>query len=174
MGKGYHTKIQHCSDFYKVGAFSRWSSSLYCPMRYSGEMTIGKMHLTLCVTILKRANTYCALASLHLLNRIDAISRDERQRIIRFCVNRQTQGIHGRPCKVDDSCYTFWTGAALKIVSTEDPYLSKEETLISNADVIKFLHACSDPIVGGVSKFPGTPPDPTHSFLALGKILFCV
>ena len=75
---------------------------------------------------------------------------------------------------MDDSCYTFWTGAALKIVSTEDPYLSKEETLISNADVIKFLHACSDPIVGGVSKFPGTPPDPTHSFLALGKILFCV
>ena len=122
------------------------------------------------VTTLKRANTYCALASLHLLDRIEAISRDERQRIIRFCVNRQTQGIHGRPCKVDDSCYTFWTGAALKIVSSEDPYLSKEETLISNDDVIKFLHACSDPIVGGVSKFPGTPPDPTHSFLALGNM----
>jgi len=116
------------------------------------------------------ANTYCALASLHLLDRIETISRDERQRIIRFCVNRQTQGIHGRPCKVDDSCYTFWTGAALKIVSSEDPYLSKEETLISNDDVIKFLHACSDPIVGGVSKFPGTPPDPTHSFLALAGI----
>ena len=119
--------------------------------------------------ILKRANTYCALASLNLLNRMESISRDERQRIIRFCVNRQTQGIHGRPCKVDDSCYTFWTGAALKIVSAEDPYLSTGQTLISNADVIKFLHACSDPIVGGVSKFPGTPPDPTHSFLALGK-----
>ena len=100
---------------------------------------------------------------------MESISRDERQRIIRFCVNRQTQGIHGRPCKVDDSCYTFWTGAALKIVSAEDPYLSTGQTLISNGDVIKFLHACSDPIVGGVSKFPGTPPDPTHSFLALGQ-----
>lgn len=113
------------------------------------------------------ANTYCALASLHLLDRMDAISRDERQRIIRFCVNRQNQGIHGRPCKVDDSCYTFWTGAALKIVSASDPYLENDDTLISNHDVIKFLHACSDEIVGGVSKFPGTPPDPTHSFLAL-------
>ena len=31
----------------KWGVSSRWSSSLYCPMRNSGQMTIGRTHPTL-------------------------------------------------------------------------------------------------------------------------------
>ena len=31
----------------KWGASSRWSSSLYCPVQNSGQMTIGKTHSTL-------------------------------------------------------------------------------------------------------------------------------
>ena len=37
--------------FVKWGASSQWSPYLYCPMRYSDEMTLGKMHPTLwCVS----------------------------------------------------------------------------------------------------------------------------
>jgi len=41
-------------SYLKWGAFSRWSSSLYCPMQNSDKMTIGKMQPTLYFCINRR------------------------------------------------------------------------------------------------------------------------
>ena len=43
----FFIKLMAASVSLKWGAASRWSSSLYCPMRNSDEMTIGKTHPTL-------------------------------------------------------------------------------------------------------------------------------
>ena len=39
--------IQWCHNHLKWGAYSRWLSSLYCPMWNSDQMTIGTTHPTL-------------------------------------------------------------------------------------------------------------------------------
>ena len=35
--------------------------------------------------------------------------------LVFWCLSRQGQGFNGRPNKVEDSCYTFWIGASLKV-----------------------------------------------------------
>ena len=90
------------------------------------------------------------------------IGESDRQKIIRFCVHRQNKGIHGRIQKTDDSCYTFWTGAALGLLT--------DEKLLNLESLSDFIKSCANPICGGIAKFPGTPPDPNHSFMSLGKI----
>merc|ERR1712150_126831 len=71
-------------------------------------------------------------------------------------------GIHGRIQKTDDSCYTFWTCAALSL-------LTREKLLDLDA-LGTFIASCANPIGGGVAKFPGTPPDPNHSFMSLAGV----
>merc|ERR1712130_20789 len=112
------------------------------------------------------ALTFCALAALKLFGRAHVLERAECERIARFCVNRQLKGIHGRPHKPDDSCYTFWTSAALKLAS---PSLLIGRQ-IDIGEVVSFCTSCCDDVIGGVAKYPGNPPDPTHSFLALAGI----
>ena len=55
-------------------------------------------------------STYCAVASLFLMDRMDTLSASERSQLVRWLVNRQKQGFNGRPDKDDDTCYTFWIG----------------------------------------------------------------
>lgn len=60
--------------------------------------------------------TYCAIASLCLMGRLEeALSRRELDRIRRWCVMRQQTGFHGRPNKPVDTCYSFWVGATLEV-----------------------------------------------------------
>ena len=65
-----------------------------------------------------------------------------------------------------DSCYTFWTSAALKLAS---PSLLIDHQ-IDIGEVVSFCTSCCDGVIGGLAKYPGNPPDPTHSFLALAGI----
>ncbi|XP_046839184.1 geranylgeranyl transferase type-1 subunit beta-like isoform X2 [Xenia sp. Carnegie-2017] len=59
--------------------------------------------------------TYCALASLVLMNRLDTTFTSYRlEKIKRWCIFRQKSGFHGRPNKPVDTCYSFWVGASLK------------------------------------------------------------
>ena len=53
----------------------------------------------------------------NLISYGNILTKSESARIARFCLNRQRKGIHGRPHKDDDSCYTFWTCAALKLAN---------------------------------------------------------
>lgn len=64
--------------------------------------------------------TYCAIASLCLMGRLDgALSPRELNRIRRWCIMRQQSGFHGRPNKPVDTCYSFWVGATLEVANTE-------------------------------------------------------
>ncbi|KAJ3341799.1 Geranylgeranyl transferase type-1 subunit beta, partial [Kappamyces sp. JEL0680] len=56
------------------------------------------------------ASTYCALASLSLMGRLDVVDRD---RAIHWLISRQSEGFHGRINKPDDTCYGYWIGGAL-------------------------------------------------------------
>lgn len=130
---------------------TKWIKSCLSPQNAFGQVPDAEAH---------SAATYCALAALKFLNQeVDEISL---QKIIRFCVHRQHQGIHGRIQKTDDSCYTFWTGAALSILT--------EEKLLNLDALDKFIKSCANPIGGGIAKFPGTPPDPNHSFMSLAGV----
>ncbi|TMS03167.1 Geranylgeranyl transferase type-1 subunit beta [Larimichthys crocea] len=60
--------------------------------------------------------TYCAIASLCLMGRLEeALSQRELDRIRRWCIMRQQNGFHGRPNKPVDTCYSFWVGATLEV-----------------------------------------------------------
>ncbi|VEL37076.1 unnamed protein product [Protopolystoma xenopodis] len=95
--------------------------------------------------------TYCYLASLHLLGCLDEVLPSEsqaRRRIIRWLVNLQTEGFHGRIGKPDDSCYTFWVGASLhdwtncmKKLDVRRDVKDVEDILIGSKDTWCYLMA---------------------------------
>ena len=63
-------------------------------------------------------STYCAIASLVLSDTLDsAMSYQQIDALRRWCVNRQLSGFQGRPNKDADTCYSFWIGATLKVIS---------------------------------------------------------
>ncbi|KAK7083123.1 Geranylgeranyl transferase type-1 subunit beta [Halocaridina rubra] len=62
-------------------------------------------------------SSYCAIATLQLMGKLEsALSHSQRHRLIRWLVNRQSEGggLQGRPNKPPDTCYTFWIGASLE------------------------------------------------------------
>ena len=61
-------------------------------------------------------STFCAIASLVLMNRLDSsFAADELEKIKRWCLFRQKSGFQGRPNKPVDTCYSFWLGASLEV-----------------------------------------------------------
>eukprot|EP00475_Leptophrys_vorax_P027592 TRINITY_DN3933_c0_g1_i5.p1 TRINITY_DN3933_c0_g1~~TRINITY_DN3933_c0_g1_i5.p1 ORF type:complete len:344 (+),score=68.75 TRINITY_DN3933_c0_g1_i5:1164-2195(+) len=61
-------------------------------------------------------STYCAVASLALLQKLDLI-RNKRA-LVKWCVNRQGSGFQGRPYKDPDTCYSYWIGATMKLLGS--------------------------------------------------------
>ena len=60
--------------------------------------------------------TYCAVASLHLLNRVDsALSERQIERLSRWCLTQQQSGFQGRTNKSPNTSYSFWIGATLQV-----------------------------------------------------------
>ncbi|KAG5452686.1 Geranylgeranyl transferase type-1 subunit beta [Clonorchis sinensis] len=111
--------------------------------------------------------TYCALASLSLLGRLHSfLPRESRvyDRLVKWLVKLQAEGFHGRPQKDDDTCYTFWVCASLKLLNAQD--------LIDQGALLKFIARCWDQVIGGIRKYPspGCVADPLHSFLALSGL----
>ena len=70
-------------------------------------------------------STYCALAALQLMGKLDVISEESRSRLIYWCLNRQQSGFNGRPNKPADTCYSFWVGASLTLLGAKD-FINKE------------------------------------------------
>lgn len=111
---------------------------------------------------------FCGVASLVLMNREDEVLNDSmnpigctwREEIIQWCVNRQKEGIQGRPNKKEDTCYSFWVGGTL--------HLLKCQHLIDEISLSTFVLDCQTDI-GGFSKFRDGPfnPDLLHSFYSL-------
>lgn len=68
--------------------------------------------------------TYCAIAALCLTDQLNILSHKEVEKVKRWLVLRQDVqdggGFNGRPNKPVDTCYSFWIGAALKILGAFD------------------------------------------------------
>ncbi|XP_068422727.1 geranylgeranyl transferase type-1 subunit beta [Clinocottus analis] len=104
--------------------------------------------------------TYCAIASLCLMGRLEeALSQRELDRIRRWCIMRQQSGFHGRPNKPVDTCYSFWVGATLELLDVFQ---------YTNFDKNRsFILSTQDRLVGGFAKWPDSHPDPLHAYLGL-------
>jgi len=101
--------------------------------------------------------TYCALAALSLMGRLDAIDEYKRRGLEHWLLNRQTSGLNGRINKDPDSCYSFWIGASLQILGKFD--------MISWNLCKGFLYTCQF-VVGGFGRNPTAPPDLLHTYLS--------
>jgi geranylgeranyl transferase type-1 subunit beta len=105
-------------------------------------------------------STFCAVASLSLMNRLDDL--DHQDDLIRWCLQRQNEGFNGRPNKPDDSCYSWWIGATLKLL--------EKDFLINIDEIQRFLHATESKVTGGFSKWPDSTADPLHGYLSLAAL----
>ena len=59
----------------------------------------------------------------------------------------QVRGFQGRPCKDEDTCYSFWIGAALMMLDYHH--------VIDGPSLLSFLALCESDKYGGFSKVPG-------------------
>ncbi|XP_076231718.1 geranylgeranyl transferase type-1 subunit beta [Calliopsis andreniformis] len=105
-------------------------------------------------------STFCAVASLFLMNELHNVLTDSQlSRLRRWCVMRQTNGFHGRPGKLCDTCYSFWIGATLQLLDV-NKFLDPDENRA-------FLLSTQDTVIGGFAKYGNCQPDPLHTYLGL-------
>lgn len=104
-------------------------------------------------------STFCAVASLNLMNCLNKLSEAQLDRLVNWCLNRQTSGFNGRVNKPWDTCYSFWVGSTLKILSSLQ-YSSYKEN-------INYIFETYNQITGGFAKWPDCHPDPLHTFMGL-------
>mmetsp|Transcript_11716 Transcript_11716/g.17751 ORF Transcript_11716/g.17751 Transcript_11716/m.17751 type:complete len:361 (-) Transcript_11716:82-1164(-) len=105
-------------------------------------------------------STYCALASLQLMGRLDALSSMEKDTMLRWCLRRQDSGFSGRTNKTNDTCYSFWIGASIHILGG----FPLTDVLSTRGFVAGKCHSVA---TGGFGKTPAAPPDILHSFYSL-------
>ncbi|KAJ7180618.1 terpenoid cyclases/protein prenyltransferase alpha-alpha toroid [Mycena filopes] len=110
--------------------------------------------------------TYIALASLHLAPRPDGgaiLTPDQRSKSIHWLIQNQDAagGFRGRTGKPPDACYSFWCGAALKVLGAPD--------LIDAELHARFIASCQLKY-GGIAKTPGEDPDPYHTYLSIAAL----
>jgi len=68
----------------------------------------------LCV-LLVGGSTFCGIASLSLMGKLDFLSSVQLEGLKKWCIRRQQSGFQGRPHKPVDTCYSFWIGASLNV-----------------------------------------------------------
>ncbi|PIC47258.1 hypothetical protein B9Z55_006672 [Caenorhabditis nigoni] len=112
-------------------------------------------------------STFCAVASLALANRLwteEVLSRRDIDRLIRWAIQKQHVGFHGRAHKPDDSCYAFWIGATLKILNAYH--------LISKPHLREFLMISQHMHIGGFCKYPepGGYSDILHTYFSIAAL----
>lgn len=107
--------------------------------------------------------TYCALAATSLCPSVEGTGLDpkSRRQTIRWLAMHQTTGFCGRTGKTPDSCYSFWCGAALKILGAEDSINREANAMFIDQCQFKF---------GGLAKVPHERPDPLHSYLSMAAV----
>jgi geranylgeranyl transferase type-1 subunit beta len=114
-------------------------------------------------------STYCSIAALHLMGRLDILgdehdSKSRRARLLRWLFDRQSGGFNGRANKPQDACYAWWVGASILLLGKYD--------LVQTEPARAFVLSCQRSM-GGVSKSPDTPfPDVMHTYLGLAGLSF--
>lgn len=81
----------------------------------------------------------------------------------------QAAGFSGRANKPADTCYAFWAGASLQLLSSPTT-LPFEQVLDTHALRRYLLSHTQHAIAGGFGKFPGDPPDVYHSYMGLAAL----
>lgn len=106
-------------------------------------------------------STYCAIASLSMLNSLGIVLDKHKSRVVeRWAINRQIKGgFQGRPNKDPDTCYSFWLGATLSMLGSLDR--------INKNNNRHFVLHNANPVIGGFSKNVESIPDPMHTCLSL-------
>lgn len=107
-------------------------------------------------------STYCAVAALYLMNRLDRI---DKEHLIDWLSRRQSTGFQGRINKVPDSCYGFWIGASLKLLGVFEEVVEKDT-------VSSFVRSCGGEM-GGFAKHPDANADVLHTFYSLCALNLC-
>ncbi|CAD6999316.1 geranylgeranyl transferase type-1 subunit beta [Ceratitis capitata] len=108
--------------------------------------------------------SFCALAALELSGQLHRLDEDTKENIKRWLIFRQVNGFQGRPNKMVDTCYSFWIGAALRILGAFE--------LTDYEENRAYLMETQDNIVGGFSKWPQSTTDPFHTYLGLCGLSF--
>ncbi|KAJ3225577.1 Geranylgeranyl transferase type-1 subunit beta [Chytriomyces hyalinus] len=109
-------------------------------------------------------STYCAVASLALMDRLDALDADSvKLHLIEWLLKRQQEdgGFAGRPGKVSDTCYSFWIGGTLEILGAYQ---------FVDADANRAFLETTVSKNGGFSKVPDCNADPLHSYMGLAGL----
>uniref|UniRef100_A0A6B2L8R2 Geranylgeranyl transferase type-1 subunit beta n=1 Tax=Arcella intermedia TaxID=1963864 RepID=A0A6B2L8R2_9EUKA len=106
-------------------------------------------------------STYCALASLALMGRLDELPHKDK--LTKWLIFRQEQGFNGRPNKIQDTCYSFWVGASLKILGAYH--------LVDEQNTRKYTLSCQKKN-GGFAKWSSQSADPLHSYFSLCGLTF--
>ncbi|KAH8871828.1 Geranylgeranyl transferase type-1 subunit beta [Schistosoma japonicum] len=111
--------------------------------------------------------TYCAVASLSLINKLESVipvGSKSRNLLIKWLLNLQNEGFHGRIGKPDDTCYTFWVCASLKILNCHH--------LVNKDATVRFVTRCWNDVIGAFTKTPDQlcTPDPLHTYLSISGL----
>ena len=112
--------------------------------------------------------TFCAVASLVMMDKLEDIGVEARRALVGWCEQRvQTAGgYNGRTNKVPDSCYSFWVGASLEMLGC----FNNTDTQLAEAFLLnecQYSHYMDHPGIGGFSKTPGDFPDILHTFYTI-------
>ena len=110
-------------------------------------------------------STFCAVASLTLMDKLDqCLSKKQKDKLIRWCLFRLEDGFCGRPNKPSDTCYSFWVGATIKMLSP------LENVAHFVAKSVDFVLQTQDDVIGGMAKWPDNSTDPLHTYFGLGGL----
>lgn len=106
-------------------------------------------------------STYCSVACFSLAHRDAEVQR--RAQLSTWLLHRQQpySGFNGRAEKPVDTCYSFWCGAALTLLGSDQ--------LADPVSDLQFLMTTQSRI-GGFAKTPGEMPDAMHSYMGLAAI----
>lgn len=107
-------------------------------------------------------STYCAVASLYLMGRLDVV---DRELLVDWLSRRQSTGFQGRVNKPCDSCYGFWIGASLQMLGVFREVVNVEH-------LASFEMTCAGPM-GGFGKAAGVNPDVLHTYYSLCTLSWC-
>jgi len=110
-------------------------------------------------------STYCALAALSMLGKLENLDQRVKDKCQKWCCLRLNEGFNGRPNKQDDTCYTYWIGGALKLLSPTENF-ANDQVL----HCVKYVLSTQDSITGGLAKWPENQPDPMHTYLGLAGL----
>ncbi|XP_033633939.1 geranylgeranyl transferase type-1 subunit beta-like [Asterias rubens] len=104
--------------------------------------------------------TFCAVASLVLMGRLDStFNKRQQERIKSWCIKRQHSGFQGRPNKPVDTCYSFWVGATLKLLNAYE--------FVDFSCNRGFILSTQDDTVGGFAKWTDYHPDALHAYFGV-------